>query len=454
MKVETLYTKELEEGDRGRAMKRLRVPPLSEKQNLWTTFRAGFLFGVFLVEVVVFIILGCYQRPLPDVWVPAIRIFRSTFFLALFVLLIGVNTFGWQAAGVNHVLIFEIDPRYHLTHLDYIEVAGFLLSLWAVAGIYFLTGLSMTAPSYIGPLLLVLFYLLYLLNPLRCAHYKARRWLLRILKRIFLAPFYSVSFADFWLADQLNSLGIVFVDFIFCLCFFTCQMDWRQFQPLSSSAFSNSSMLVDNAMTDSKGGLCSTELYGLMSFIKCLPAWFRLAQCVRRYYDMESRAPFPHLVNAGKYSCTFFVVIFGALANVAFPSSHVCLVLWVLAMIVKSVYTYAWDILMDWGLFDVNDPSLLPNGKCSHRAMLRDELVYRHHIVYYLAMIEDLLLRFSWILGVVLIRMQVRKGGGKGFALHNCTLFCSITGRQPRNPHLCPQSRRGVASLSVELLPT
>ena len=34
-------------------------------------------------------------------------------------------------------------------------------------------------------------------------------------------------------------------------------------------------------------------------------------QCLRRYRD--TREAFPHLVNAGKYSTTFFVVIFSAL---------------------------------------------------------------------------------------------------------------------------------------------
>lgn len=45
--------------------------------------------------------------------------------------------------------------------------------------------------------------------------------------------------------------------------------------------------------------------------VNCLPAWFRFAQCLRRYRD--SKEAFPHLVNAGKYSATFFTVIFATL---------------------------------------------------------------------------------------------------------------------------------------------
>ena len=44
--------------------------------------------------------------------------------------------------------------------------------------------------------------------------------------RIFTAPFHHVGFADFWLADQLNSLVTVLLDFEFMACFYTFEVDW------------------------------------------------------------------------------------------------------------------------------------------------------------------------------------------------------------------------------------
>jgi hypothetical protein len=44
--VETLYTNILESGDRTRAMQRLRVPPLEEKQPQIVTFRLGMFIGM------------------------------------------------------------------------------------------------------------------------------------------------------------------------------------------------------------------------------------------------------------------------------------------------------------------------------------------------------------------------------------------------------------------------
>ena len=60
--------------------------------------------------------------------------------------------------------------------------------------------------------------------------------------------------------------------------------------------------------------ICDGTLYGIRPFVACLPAWFRFAQCLRRYKD--TRQAFPHLVNAGKYSTAFFVVVFSTLGKV------------------------------------------------------------------------------------------------------------------------------------------
>ena len=44
--------------------------------------------------------------------------------------------------------------------------------------------------------------------------------------RIMTAPFHHVGFADFWLADQLNSLTTVLLDFEFLICFYALEVNW------------------------------------------------------------------------------------------------------------------------------------------------------------------------------------------------------------------------------------
>lgn len=59
---------------------------------------------------------------------------------------------------------------------------------------------------------------------------------------------------------------------------------------------------------------CVEGSYLIRPMVAMLPAWFRFAQCIRRYRD--TREAFPHLANALKYSTSFFVVIFSSLSFV------------------------------------------------------------------------------------------------------------------------------------------
>ena len=73
-------------------------------------------------------------------------------------------------------------------------------------------------------------------------------------------------------------------------------------------------IILNKNKTDSDGDHeCGSATYAIMIVLAALPAWFRFAQCLRRFYDTGKT--FPHFVNAGKYSTTFFVVLFSALAS-------------------------------------------------------------------------------------------------------------------------------------------
>lgn len=56
---------------------------------------------------------------------------------------------------------------------------------------------------------------------------------------------------------------------------------------------------------------CIMRELSMRPFVACLPAWFRFAQCLRRYRD--TKEAFPHLMNAAKYATSFFVVVFSYL---------------------------------------------------------------------------------------------------------------------------------------------
>ncbi|XP_078686363.1 solute carrier family 53 member 1-like isoform X1 [Branchiostoma floridae x Branchiostoma belcheri] len=381
--TEAVVTSELEGGNRQRAMKRLRVPPLGEQQTPWTTFRVGLFSGIFLVLSLVVVLSAIFSRYDLKLW-PAIRMYRGSFLIVFFLYLLGLNTWGWRKFGVNHVLIFEIDPRHHLSHSEILEVASFLGVMWSMSVLGYIYSDVLKIPSFVHPLALVGFMLLFLLNPLKIFYHRARFWFLRILFRIFTAPFHPVNFADFWLADQLNSLVSVLLDFEYMVCYFIYEVEWHD-DPNDKE-------------------VCTSWKYGIRSVVACLPAWFRFAQCLRRYRD--TRHAFPHLVNAGKYSTSFFVIAFATLSRVhgevtGETHSHTFYYLWICAAIISTCYTFSWDIKMDWGLLD---------RAAGENTLLREEIVYPKKLYYYLSAVQNFFLRFAWVMSISLGELGILHG--------------------------------------------
>ncbi|CAH1180382.1 unnamed protein product [Phaedon cochleariae] len=377
--TETAVTQELEGGDRQRAMKRLRVPPLGEHQSPWTTFKVGLFSGALIVLLVSVILSGLFRER--NDWVIVIRLYRGPFLIIEFLFLWGINIYGWRSSGVNHVLIFEMDPRNHLSEQHIIEMAAVFGVIWSISVLSFIYSDQLGVPAYACPLALIVVMVLFVVNPTRTFRYEARFWALRVMGKAVMAPFFYVSFADFWVADQLNSLMTLFTDMQYFVCFYLTNTSWSEGQ--------NAKYCVENFLA-------------FRAFVTCLPPWFRFAQCLRRYRD--TKEAFPHIVNAAKYGTSFFVIIFSALnkmyatANGDSPFFY----LWIAASIISSCYAYTWDIKLDWGLFD---------PKAGDNKFLREEIVYSSTWFYYFAIVEDLILRFGWAILISMTEM--------GYALEN-----------------------------------
>ncbi|XP_053971286.1 xenotropic and polytropic retrovirus receptor 1-like isoform X4 [Hylaeus volcanicus] len=223
--TEALVTRDLEHGDRQRAMKRLRVPPLGEQLSPWVTFKVGIFSGAFIVLLIAVILSGVWYRDNNN-WRVLCRLYRGPLLMIQFLFLMGINVYGWRSSGVNHVLIFELDPRNHLSEQHIIEMASVFGLVWSLSILGFLYSEILGIPPFVQPMLLYTLLALFLFNPTKTLRREARFWALRVLGRIFCAPFFYVGFADFWLADQLNSLHTVFLDFQYFVCFYVQNSSW------------------------------------------------------------------------------------------------------------------------------------------------------------------------------------------------------------------------------------
>uniref|UniRef100_A0A8C4T404 EXS domain-containing protein n=1 Tax=Erpetoichthys calabaricus TaxID=27687 RepID=A0A8C4T404_ERPCA len=366
---------QMEGGDRQKAMKRLRVPPLGAAQPapVWTTFRVGVHCGLLLALAALLGFSGELSLPYGPLTWPLLRLYRGGFLLIEFIFLLGINIYGWKKAGVNHILIFELDPRDHLSYQHMFELAGVLGVSWCISLLACLHSTFLSIPLQLNPLLFYGFALLLLLNPTRTCYYRSRLWLLRLLGRVLTAPFHKVGFADFWLADQLISLSPLLLDLWSLICFYAIEVNWHS--------------LINSAQSVTQQLDCSGYSRGMTCLIQCFPPWIRFAQCLRRYRDTGS--VMPHLFNAGKYSTVFIMVTFAAIYN----NARVYLCLWVLTTCLSAIATITWDLRMDWGLV-------------RGQRLLREETVYSHAAYYYCAMLLDVLLRVSWALNVSFAQMK------------------------------------------------
>lgn len=98
--------------------------------------------------------------------------------------LLGINVFGWRRAGVNHILIFEINPRKNLTYSHMLELHGIFGVIWSLSVLGFIYAEDMHVARSLFPLLLLCIMLGFLLNPLPIFHQNARFWFLRLLVRL------------------------------------------------------------------------------------------------------------------------------------------------------------------------------------------------------------------------------------------------------------------------------
>lgn len=92
----------------------------------------------------------------------------------------GVNVYGWRSSGVNHVLIFELDPRNHLSEQHLMELSAVFGVVWTLSLLCFYYSESLSIPQYINPLALAVIMIVFWINPFRCFRHYSRYWSLKV----------------------------------------------------------------------------------------------------------------------------------------------------------------------------------------------------------------------------------------------------------------------------------
>ena len=321
-----------------------------------------------------------------DRYVGLFYLYRGPMFVTLYFYLYGINLMVWATAKIRYIDIFCFSSVEE-TPTPYVifKIAGILSLTFAI----FVSMLMITVelenvktekseteiPERILPLLLWIIVAFVLFNPFKWLIHKGRWGVIKVTMRILLAPFFKVRFGDFWFAVQLNSIIVILLDLEFMLCFYSYVWPFDK---------------------NEDGKECNRNSYLVRPIISCLPAFLRLLQCLRCYYDTRH---YPHLINAGKYLTTFPVVILFALYAADNESltkrlgeeirKNPYLAAWIASSFINATCKFIWDVYMDWGLL-------------RSKNLLRPKLGYAWKSFYYLAIIEDFILRFAWPLKISL----------------------------------------------------
>ncbi|KNC78482.1 hypothetical protein, variant, partial [Sphaeroforma arctica JP610] len=269
--------------------------------------------------------------------------------------------FVFETFGINYATALGIRPDQVLKW-DEIATGSMtgLIILGVALGVFSTavepgTPLEDTIPVFTLGLLMYMF-----LTKRHVYYHHARKWIHGILyKCIF--PGARISFAEVFIADGLTSLSKVFADFEQIFCFVGYHVhQWDVY--------------------DASPG-CMSSLF--LPIVVSIPYTIRLRQCLIEY---RAAGVQKDLVNAFKYASAYPPIWLGhALKMAPTGQSPTLYSAWILASVVNTMYTYYWDLVWDWGLFDRTSP----NYPLRARMMLPRPL-------YYMWILIDLILRCVW----------------------------------------------------------
>ncbi|KAI9300342.1 EXS family-domain-containing protein [Cunninghamella echinulata] len=332
------------------------------------------------------------------------------------IVLICIGLCGW---GLDLLLLCRqrIDPA-HLLQIHSndskpiyhsIFILASVLSIMVFLNLWFYLQCYQKSEASWLPFIAYFSAILFLFWPGQSFYKKERKRFIRLVKRICSFNLFStVYFVDIIFADFLTSFSNVFGDFFLTLCIILNGKSSDDFDLLEANR--------DNAYYRDI----------MVPLVISLPYIIRLRQCMSEYIESRGETK-RHLFNALKYASAFPAIILSALQKkVAFHIMESGSVpttwwinesnifrLWMMAVFINSMYSFWWDISMDWNLLQITyDKSSSATTTIKHKSTIMDHhhhttstlpmIRFRRHLhfssttIYFLAMILDFVLRITW----------------------------------------------------------
>ncbi|PNH10464.1 SPX and EXS domain-containing protein 1 [Tetrabaena socialis] len=277
-------------------------------------------------------------------------------------------------------------PRPSRPHLPQIALVLTTTCLTCAAAFVFLGASGSYAAADYAPRAMYLVALLLLVAPVELLCRPARLFFGSTLQRALL-PFQEVSWADFLLADIMTSLSKSFGDLA------------KAAAALLAGPALHTHMLVLGSSTSILGVAAPAPrvvdpLALPVLLALCLPFAVRFVQCLVVNRTTGNRS---QIFNAAKYATAFPALVLTAIeheyhvAGLRYPL-YGC---WLAAVLANSLYSYYWDLEMDWDMPWLVQPGAISVLRLVRLPGLKPDPLYRRGWYVWAAM-SNLALRLCW----------------------------------------------------------
>ena len=162
---------------------------------------------------------------------------------------------------------------------------------------------------------------------------------------------------------------------------------------------------ADSPVSDDKCGR-GTKHYEIARVIMyMLPFWIRFIQSVAIY--RQGKTGRTQFWNALKYVSALLVIITSGMQTwLEGTAKDTLRGIWILSLVIKTLYCYFWDLKEDWG-FQLHGLSL--------DTFYRPTRLFSHPQMYHIAVVTNFLGRISWALAI-----------SPGFCRASCSLMLGL----------------------------
>ncbi|KAL7543571.1 hypothetical protein ACHAXR_012896 [Thalassiosira sp. AJA248-18] len=419
-KMERIYSKWFCDGDIREAQAQM-LPKRGDGLLMdWTQLRLGYRLGmcsILAMWIAWDCVWGQYAKGQVSIGGrSAFPVYRACFGLLAWHWFWGMSVYVWTRYRINYIYLFEFDPRNVDTPVDIFndavdETLVFLVCMLMYYKVSISDNFLQEAdagdmPLWIPPRAYPCFLILYTTKCL-VFPWKQRRPLWGAIKQVILAPFVSPTFFLTYVGDVFTSMVKVFQDLLWTVCF----------------VVSGDFLLSEAEHEESSHIHAWTQQFWYKNIaiplICLMPLSIRFIQCLRRYFDTGNRMP--NLANAFKYAMSQSVTLFGAFHplyllhstneehsvslssvddDLAYDDQETTIVIgsyrsnlfqifWMGLFVASSLYSFCWDVYMDWGL-----------GRKDY-GFLGPRLMFPRKSHYYTVIAADLVLRMMWVLTLI-----------------------------------------------------